>query len=65
MKKILALLLALVGVAAVSCDHRCYYGPPEDIYEEKSAVSDDGSTNSDEDMVMDSVLPENTTEACN
>ena len=62
MKKILALLLALVGFAAVSCDHRCYYGTPEDTFEEKSAVCDDICTNANEDIAINAAVSENTSE---
>lgn len=62
MKKLLTLLLTFIGITAVSCDHRCYYGPPEDIYEEKSMVDEDFSSNADNDMAMNSIIPEEISE---
>lgn len=65
MKKILALLLAFTGFAAVSCDNsgfECYYGGPDVPYEEKTAVNDSSATLSPEETDMDAVITENTSE---
>lgn len=62
MKKLLTLLLTFIGVTTGSCDHRCYYGPPEDIYEEKSVVDEDISSTADNDGTMDSIISDEQSE---
>lgn len=62
MKKLLTLLLTFIGVTTESCDHRCYYGPPEDIYEEKSVVDEDIFSTADNDVTMDSIISDEQSE---
>lgn len=57
MKKLLALLLALLGFAATSCE--CYYGPrPVDSFEEKEVTEDSCSEISSEQAVQDAAFVE-------
>ena len=65
MKKILALFLALIGFAAVSCDRgnfETYYGIPNSPYEEKTAVNDNSATLSPAETDLNAVVTENTSE---
>ena len=65
MKKILALLLALTGFAAMSCDrgsYESYYGTINPPYEEKSAVNDNSTTSNPEETDMEVLNTGNTSE---